>query len=177
LFDGGNSPPSVAPDFDIAQLFRAYRRLRFEEQIGYAEHKLRTSNVSAKLIGAPLRNQREGLHAIWTVAFGALVALHGGIVIGTLACWCAVRNPWLPVVSIWLALFALGVRTLEEGLRLSQEIERYEDYRAEVSDAFTRFDHASTTEDKLRVMMDMEQIAFDEMRSFLRTASESSFVL
>jgi hypothetical protein len=78
---------------------------------------------------------------------------------------------------IWTALIALGARTLEEGLSVSREIERYEDYHAAVSDARDRFDRAKTLEEKLRAMMDMERISFEEMRTFLRTARDASFVL
>jgi hypothetical protein len=76
-----------------------------------------------------------------------------------------------------MALIALGARTLEEGLGLSREIERYEDYRASIFDTRERFDRAGNTDEKLRAMIDMERISFDEMRSFLRTARNASFVL
>lgn len=76
---------------------------------------------------------------------------------------------------VWLAF--LGARTLEEGFGVSREIERYEDYRTAVFDARERFRRAQTVQAKLRGIMDMERISFDEMRSFLRTNNESSFVL
>lgn len=177
LYEARDSPPPVPLGFNPDQLFRAYRRLRFEEQLGYAEHKLRTVSFAPALRSAPLRNQRQMLRAVWTLAFGALIALHVVLVVGYFVGWHDVHRPVLHVGVVWLALIALGARALEEGFGLSREIERYEDYRAVVFDALERFDRARTAGDKLRVMMDMERISFDEMRSFLRAASEASFVL
>lgn len=177
LYEGGGSPPSLPPGFDPTEMFSAYRRLRFEEQVGYAEHKLRSSQFVPWLTTAPLRNQRQILRTIWTLAFGALVAWDLVLILGSVSGWQVAHGSLSHVVVVWLALLALGARTLEEGFGLSREIERYEDYRAEVFDALQRFNAARTAEEKLRVMMDMERISFDEMRSFLRTLNESSYVL
>jgi hypothetical protein len=83
----------------------------------------------------------------------------------------------LHVGVVWLAIVALASRTLEEGLQLSREIERYEDYRAAVFDARSQLGHALTNEERVHAMIGMERISFDEMRSFLRTPSETSFLL
>lgn len=177
LYEARDSPPTVPTGFDPDQLFRAYRRLRFEEQLSYPEHKLGIVSFTLALRGAPLRNQRQTLRAIWTAAFSALIALHVALIVGHFAGWLDVHRPLLHIAVIWTALIALGARTLVEGLGVSREIERYEDYRAAVFDARERFDRAKTAEEKLRAMMDMERISFEEMRTFLRTAREASFVL
>jgi hypothetical protein len=111
------------------------------------------------------------------LAFAALILVHLAIAAGVLLEWDEVSQEWLHVAVIWLAIVALGSPTLEEGLQLSREIERYEDYRAAVFDARSQFDHARTNEERVHAMIEMERISFDEMRSFLRTASETSFLL
>ena len=177
LYEAGHAPPPVPAGFNPEPLFRAYRKLRFQEQLGYADHKLRRVSFALAFSTAPLRNQRDTLRAVWMLAFGALIALHIVLVVGHFVGWHGAHHPLLHVGVVWLALVALGARTLEEGFGLSREIERYEDYRAEVFDTRERFDRATTPEGKLRAMVDMERMSFDEMRSFLRTGKESSFVL
>jgi hypothetical protein len=82
----------------------------------------------------------------------------------------------LHVSVIWLALLAIAVRTLEEGLTIPHDIERYREYRATVRDLLGQFDHAHTIEDKLMAMVEMEITAFEEMRSFLRTSHNATFI-
>lgn len=175
--NGGDALPAVPEGFDPSPLFKAYRKLRFGEQISYPLHKLKLSSFTLALRGAPLKNQRQSLRAIGTAAFSALIALHVLLLFASFAGWPGVHSPLFHVSVVWSALIALGARTLEEGLTVSRDIERYEDYHATVSDALRRFDDAQTVEDKLRAMIEMERITFDEMRSFLRTAREAAFVL
>ena len=177
LYEADDSPPAVPGGFRPRSLVQGVPDdFGFEEQLGYAEHKLRLSNFALVFRRAPLRNQQQTLRVVWIVAFTLLVALHAALVVGHFAGWHALDSSLLHVGIVWLALIALGAKTLEVGFGLTREIERYEDYRAEVLDALQRFNRARTAAERLRAMMDMERISFDEMRSFLRAANESSFV-
>jgi hypothetical protein len=74
------------------------------------------------------------------------------------------------------AVAALGLRTLEEGLQPKRELERYQNYSDDLQDIADRFERGSRAE-KFRAMIEMEELAYKEMREFLRTANESRFVM
>jgi hypothetical protein len=81
------------------------------------------------------------------------------------------------IVVIWVAIAALAVRALQEGLQPEREIERYRHYRAGVRAVRDRFDQASSPAEKLEVMLEMERLSFDEFRNFLRSNNEARFVI
>ena len=83
----------------------------------------------------------------------------------------------LASLTIWIALFALAVRAVEQGLQPEREIERYQQYRSAVRAVLDRFELAKSQAEKLRVMSEMERLSFDEMRNFLITSSASRFVM
>jgi hypothetical protein len=45
---------------------------------------------------------------------------------------------------------------------------RYEDYRAAIPELCHQFDRAKNDHERMRSMIEMEQLAFDEMCNFLR---------
>jgi hypothetical protein len=84
--------------------------------------------------------------------------------------------PWAQWIAICFAVVALGMRTLEEGLQPKRELERYQRHSDLVRDILARFD-AGSRQIKFETMIEMERLAFEEMRDFLRTAQESRFVM
>src|SRR5438105_6124263 len=124
----GHLPPTPQGEYQ-AEVFRAYRKLRFNEQIGYCEHKLRSSELRLSFSSLPLRQHQKLLRGTWLVAFVALVALHVSILGIHLLTSKLATTMVLHVGVISFALLALAARTLQEGFALPREIERYEDYR------------------------------------------------
>ena len=177
LHETSGHRPILPDGFDPDELFAAYRKLRFLEQYGYVSHKLRSIGHTLNFLKLPVRTQERLLRYTWAVAFGLLIVLHAAIVVSHFANNVEDAPKWLPFGVIWLALIALAVRTLAEGLSLEREIERYEDYRSVVRDMIGRFDNADDNHEKLDVMVEMERVAFDEMRSFLRSGHDATFVL
>jgi uncharacterized membrane protein YbhN (UPF0104 family) len=96
------------------------------------------------------------------------IAIASGVHIGT---------SWVHVIAIWLAIFALAARALEEGLQPSREFERYRHYRSGVQAIRDQFDSATSPNEKIRIMEQMERLSFEEMRNFLRTSNEARFVM
>ena len=166
-------PTSIDPAAQ-EQFLRAYRRLRIQRQIDYAQYKLRRDG---KLFSAFPRQQgiwleRAGVFCIvGTVAAHILVVLH--IFLGE----GAAIGSWVHVVGIWFAIAALAMKTLQEGLQPKLEVERYRHYRAAVQAAADRFDTAESLGDKLAAAMAVERARADEMVIFLRSSSESRFVM
>jgi hypothetical protein len=68
------------------------------------------------------------------------------------------------------------MRTLEEGLQPKREIERYQRYCSLIQDILERFENG-TRAVKFEAMVEMEKLAYDEMRDFLRSFYESRFIM
>jgi hypothetical protein len=121
--------------------------------------------------------QQRQFGFIWTTALALLVVLHLVVIVDALGPGGMIEILWIHITVTWLALLALGVKTLQEGLGLRPEINRYKEYRAEVSDIGIRFAHAGDNAARLKLMMEMEETAYREMRDFLRTHHDATFLL
>jgi hypothetical protein len=155
----------------VAQAFMAWRALRLEWQLGYADAMLGAGSTKA---GWSPRQMDDAFATTGWFAVALIVALHiamiGG---GLLQTW----GIWLESAIVWTALIALAVRALEDGLQPQRDVERYEQYRANIIVARERFDAADTTLAKLEVMRAFERNSLEEMRVFLRTHARSRFKL
>src|SRR5262249_13968317 len=83
----------------------------------------------------------------------------------------------ISVITIWIALAALAVPALEQGLRPEREVERYQQYRSAVRAILDRFDDSESQAEKIQIMEEMERLCFDELRNFLITNERARFVL
>jgi hypothetical protein len=153
-------------------VFAAYRELRIIHQLHYANYKL---HHDFSIFSWPLRTQQvrfSGFLLLCTLVFFALhFWMAGGLVR---------HQPWektFDVLVICIAILALAVRALQEGLQPEREIERYRNYRAAVRAIRDRFDQATSCAAKIEVMREMERLSFDEARTFLRSAHEAQFIL
>jgi hypothetical protein len=155
----------------MKELFEAYNALRIEHQIRYANIKISTDDrVSSRLQLALLGNAT-------IIGLAALVALHIFIAMSV-----AINSAYTPpellhVLVIWIAIIALAVGTLNEGLRPSREIDRYQDYRAATRGIRDRFNAAKSDAERLEVMKDLERLSFYEMREFLKIHNDAKFIL
>jgi hypothetical protein len=175
LHPAPNEPEQPVLDALPTEYFDAYRVLRICHQQQYADWKIRFGQFVAS--GFSLR----ALESI--LATGGIVATLGlliteSLVIVPLAIYApeAGLSPWAQWIAVCFAVTALGMRTLEEGLQPKREIERYQRHGDLVADILERFD-AGSRQIKFQAMIEMERLAFEEMRDFLRTARESRFVM
>ncbi len=168
------APLAPAEAANLERVFDAYRRLRFEHQIGYCDYKLRHPG------GITMKSPRSlaaafGVAAI--ICIGGTLLIHlavaGVVAVGILKD----IEPVLHVAAVWFALIALGIRAFEEGLRPRHEIERYLRYRADMKKLRDRFLAAPDVAGKLAAMHEAEEVSYEEMRDFLRTHQEALFVL
>ena len=97
-----------------------------------------------------------------------LVVVHVGILAGALfpGSFAAVHSTDAAVVIIWLALAALAIRAIEQGLQPEREIERYQQYRSGVRAILERYDNAVSQKAKIEIMREMEQLAFERDAEF-----------
>jgi len=187
----------VVPDaagVEFTDVFRAYETLRFDEQQGYAEFMLRPSNrvdlpnatdTHTRRttwpwypgVNLPLRLKQKVLNALWIVSLSMLVLMHVGILVSHIGGWHLLEGTWPHAIVVSAALLAVAVKTLSEGFALTREIERYEEYRAVVSGLKQAFRATKSPRKKVQIMMEMEKASFEEMRMFLRSHHESTFIM
>lgn len=158
----------------LDEYFRAYTVLRFERQIGYCDFMLRRKGGFLKY--APVQQARI-LGAIAMSCVFAILVLHGLVFVGAIAEIKWMKGPPIHVAAIWSAIVALAARTIEEGFQPETEAERLRQYRLSLKRIFERFNSSADTDDKIKAMIDLEKLSFEEMVLFLRTNYEAKFVM
>lgn len=167
----------------LAELLDAYRKLRIEHQIRYADHKLRKTG---RLLSPSPQQQRAILRNVTVFALIALFSIHLfvafllalSLIPGLLPTPTSlIYSTLVHVVVVLLALLALATRAVDEGLSPSKEIDRYRDYRAVLRSLRDRFDDAPDEVTKITVMTELERESYQEMCSFLGTHNEAHFVM
>jgi hypothetical protein len=170
-------PSNIHKNSHLNSLFDAYRELRILHQIGYANYKLQDDR---KIFSSVPGRQADVLAQISLIAIVILCAIDLGVLIDAFfpgAIWTAFTSQFINLLIIWIALAALAVRAMEQGLQPDREFERYHHYRSALRAVLDRFDRAESPADKIHAMEDMERLAFDELRDFLVTNDRSHFVL
>ena len=171
--------PKMPSDADLTMLpeefFEAYHVLRLTHQQQYAEWKLRHGQMI--FTGFSLRSLETLLAGGSVVATICLLLTEASIVVALI--WMTFSpafGSWAHWIAICFAILALGMRTLEEGLQPKREIERYQRYCSLIQDILNRFE-AGTRAVKFEAMIEMEKLAYEEMREFLRSFYESRFIM
>lgn len=159
--------PQVASD-----VFDVWRVLRLDWQAGYCDAKLEHRHKGRTTI----KQLEELFIGLGWFCVGAIILIHVGFFIGAIA-QTKEQLPFLEAAVIWIAMVALGGRALEDGFRPQAEIERYEQYRANVRVAVERFEAATTFAAKIEAMRTFERTSLEEMRVFLRTHARARFLL
>jgi len=171
LLDASSESCAAEPsDPVVDQFFNSYRWLRIEHQLRYANYKIgEGEKLSVRTLSTILRN-------------ATLIGLAGLVVLHLVLLKDFISHPFSYVPPLWIhsaiiliAVAALAVSALNEGLRPDRELDRYQTYRLQVRSVRDRFQRATTSAEKLSIMAEMERTAFYEMRSFLRTHLEAKF--
>ncbi len=162
--EGMETPQAAADAFDV------WRVLRVNWQAGYCDAKLERRHKGRFTI----KQMDELFVGLGWFCVGAIILIHIGHFVGMLA---SAQSAWLEAAVIWTALIALAGRAMEDGFQPQREIERYEQYRANVRVTEERFAAARTYAAKLEVMRAFERSSLEEMRVFLRTHAKARFLL
>jgi hypothetical protein len=164
-------------------LFDAYYELRIMHQRRYADHKL---GDRSGIFPDSSRLQEVLFSRTSLVCILLLFALHLILVTfiifevkGSLSPSLShiLHAHWINFVAIWVAIIALAIRALEEGLKPERELERYTLYAKEVESIGERYRREVEPGKKVALMREIEKLAFDEMGAFLRTHDEARFVM
>src|SRR5258708_4404230 len=162
----------------LSHLFAAYGRLRFDHQYSYAVYKLRkfTERPVWQFLKWPATRQIALLSGLASVCFVVALSTAAALV------YChAFDLPegvqiYLRTGAIVVALVGAALRTIQEGLALDQEIERYSDYRGRTFQLRDRFNHSTDIQERLHLMAELELASVDELTGFLRTHHKARFV-
>lgn len=161
-----------------AKIFRAYRMLRFQHQLTYATHKLKSSTERQfwEILKWPTRVLQDRSNSF--ARFCVLGSLFLSVVVPFAYYFGHETAAGLASIAI-IALLILNVvaRTIQDGLASPKELERYRDYQQKARFLLQRFDRATTVAERVHLMRDMERAAIEELRSFLRANEEAAFVL
>jgi hypothetical protein len=166
----------ISDQAGLDSLFEAYRELRIMHQIGYANNQLKDDR---RIFSAAPRRQAAVFSGVSFICVILVCAIHVAVLAGVLSqssVWEA-HAEMASLIIIWIAIAALAVRAIEDGLQPEREVERYQQYRSSVSFVLERFDAAASPKEKLQIMQEMERLVFDEMRNFLIAGNRSRFVL
>jgi hypothetical protein len=166
----------------LESLFDAYRDLRIQHQLGYANYKLQSDH---KLFSTMPVRQAEVLEALSRTGIAWLVLIHTAVlaivvfelITGALGHADRIISTVFCLAIIVIAVVALAARAFQQGLQPEREVERYQQYRSAVQSVLEQFDEAELPSQKLMVMRRMERLTYDEMRVFLIDNERSSFAI
>lgn len=149
-----------------------YLKLRFEAQEDYAKYR-----VSGADGFGGFRTIEKGLTSAALVCALGIFAVH--LVIAGAGIGRIDHFPYqsLHIATICIAIVALALRAVEEGLQPSRELERYERYEADTRWLKSRFRNAATGPRQINLMLDMERLSFAEMTGFMRDQIRARFIL
>ncbi len=178
-------PPAAFAEPPAPVFWEAYRKLRIDRQQQYAAYKLRDDR---KLISKFPIVQARTLGVAAVVCVVALILLH---VLSAAAFIPPLDHlgEVLHLLAVCVAIAALALRVLEQGLMPHAEVERYLTYRRDTRRIIERFDAIVDSPDddaaartrknaaRLDCAKDLERASYDEMVSFLRTNHEASFLI
>ena len=165
------SPPTTPELAELAELLQALRKQRIGVQDLYTALKLTPGLHSPQ-------TRAQWLHGLSDACTGAILLIT--VAIGLLY-FHGSKEPQLWRLGLLGAAGALtaavvALRVLNEGLLLRTEAERYRWYLASVRSIRDRFKKADTA-DRIRLLRELERLAYQEMRRFLVTSKEARFIL
>jgi hypothetical protein len=164
---------------EVDELFKAYRSLRLKHQRDHAVYKLSAPADRSlwHFLDWRLVQQRDMIKGAVSSLFLIALACSAGIIINR---YFNLRPGWdvyLGSATLVLAILGVAFRTIQDGLAIPREIERYRDYLTKCDRLLMLFDQTADCEKKVHVMELMELAAVDELRGFLRAHQDARFVL
>jgi hypothetical protein len=172
-------PAYTAGSTESADVFEALQHLRFNHQYNYASYKLQ--NTTDKNFWAFLRWPEPLQLRIFeggaNFCFGFALILSMLLVVGHVRPMAPAIVQTLNALAIGVALLGAALHSLQDGLALEQEVERYHGYLAQTGQLAVRFQEADHAREKLALMEELELAAAEEMRGFLRSQRKAKFVL
>jgi hypothetical protein len=164
----------------LQEVFDAYELLRLDHQYGYAVYKLKSTTDEPfwKFLQWPPKIQIAVLSGVSSSLFIAALALSMLLICENLFSHSDHVEVYLRTAAIAVAIIGAALRTIQDGLGLEGEIDRYREYREKIARLLDRFTQNSDDQHRrIHLMDDLEYASVEEMQDFLRTHQKARFVL
>jgi hypothetical protein len=173
-----SSAKSVAHSPAFEDLTEAYRRLRLDHQYDYVAYKLSASTDRPfwLFLKHPLLRQQSAIRDVVSFCFGTALLCSIGIIVNRYFSIKPSANAYLASATVVMTIIGVAVRTIQEGLGIDRDIERYRDYRSKVGRILLRYEEGNQAT-KRQLMEEMELAVVDELRGFLRAHKDNAFAL
>jgi hypothetical protein len=177
LHDPPTSYDAASSVFD--DVVEVYRRLRFKHQYDYSTYKLSTSidQVPWKFFQWPILRQQSAIQGAVSFCFITAFLCAIAVIVSRYFHLAPAIDPYFGSATLVIAIIGVALRTIQEGLGIAKDIERYRDYRGKVSRLLLCFEETTDRAKKLRLMEEMELAVVDELRGFLRAHRDAAFAL
>ncbi len=163
----------------LPDICEAYHRLRIKHQFDYATHKLSEDQDKPhwRFLSWPVLRQEAAIRSVVSFCFYAAILCSVAVIVNQ---WLDFRPryaPHLGGMALMIAIVGVAFRTVQDGLGISKDIERYRDYRGKTRRIRVAFEAESNLHERLEIMAELELESVNELRGFLRTHREAAFVL
>jgi hypothetical protein len=168
-------------------LAESYQLLRIRHQLQYAQHKLQHSTEKPwrKFLSWPPIVQERVLGGLGAACLGLALLVSVGIILGHVLAFIAedsllvtvLEHASLNSLAVALAVVAVAIRTVEDGLGIKADVDRYQHYANRMQHLSHEFEHDTSIRNRLRIMTECEQLCFEEMREFMVLHHSATFAL
>lgn len=178
IFDYDDADLDALDEKKLEELFRFWKEMRFAWQIDYANAQVRRS-TSEFQFGGSLADQAHAvakLESIVTILI--LTLLPVSLALQLAEGGTSMLVPWVVLCSSLLAIIVVGLKAYRDGVCLKEDNSRnrvYASYSEKLFRNFTRYEDRKDRRSQFRVMQEMEDLAYFEMREFLNSHSERRF--
>ena len=166
--------PTAQQQRPAEQLIKAYGRVRIGAQKRYARYLTKDTGAFT----THPATQRSWLHSRGIALLLAIFLLHLiGLTSVAVLHVSTVVTKSIHVLAVVLALSALGLRAIEDGLRPSEHLGRITGYLAEVSSIEEAYWETDVIATKCNLMIALEKAAYKEMVDFLQAGDRSQYIM
>jgi hypothetical protein len=157
----------------LDEYYKAYARMRLEGQQNYSQY-IATSKGS---IRTHPRIQKQTAHSFGLFLIFGIVVLHILVTLGVFTGIKELKSIFVHLTTVVLALMALALRAIEDGLKPDEHLARYAGYFASVRHLALRFERARIARSKHEFAWELEEAAYAEMVEFLKSSNGARFVM
>ena len=148
------------------QLLQAFKVLRIDHQLDYSAYKISADDKTflglsiTAWIG--LTELLAGASLFLALAFSVTQIFH--------------REAWMSLAAVLLAIVGVGVRAWRDGMGLIQERESYDEMHHRLEILEDRWRQAKTDDQLAELMEQVDEIALEELRTFLAAHDRAQFL-
>jgi hypothetical protein len=148
------------------ELLEVYYVLRLNHQLEYTVYKLSVEDRTFLRLSIDLLTRQTDYLAAATLF----------LAMGFSVVQLITSVAWMPAGGVSLAILGVAVRAWRDGFALNEEKERYQDIRHRLERLVARWNNAANDMERFKVAEDVESLAAEELRAFIRTHERAQFL-